>query len=79
MQRPLLAVVGGVELRMIFRSFEIRQDIFVIPSGITQRCPLVVVGPIAAYIGHRIGAATSAQGFATGQEQAPVVEVLLRL
>ena len=53
-QRAALAVIGAVEIGIVFRTLEVWQHVGIGPAGIAQRRPLVVVAAVAADIDHRV-------------------------
>src|SRR6202011_1348076 len=48
MERPALAVILAVEFGIILRALEIGQHVGVGPAGVAERCPLIVVAPMAS-------------------------------
>jgi hypothetical protein len=76
--RPFRAVIGIAAVLKGFRTLEIGQHVVERPAGQAFLAPTVVIGVIAAHIGHHVDRRGSAQHLAARMKQAPVVGMGLR-
>ncbi len=77
-QRPALAVIFAVEIRIVFRAFEIGQHVGKRPAGIAVRGPLVVIPAVAADIDHGVDRGRAAEPLAARLIADAAAQALLR-
>lgn len=61
----LSRVLGQIRVSLVFGLSEIRQNIFVSPSRIAKRSPLIKIAFISSNVEHRIQYRRTAQDFST--------------
>ena len=64
-QRTALSMECVMKLLVVFRALEQWQHLVVAPTGIAQRCPVVIVPAVAAHIQHGVDGAGATQRLAT--------------
>ena len=67
-------VVGGCAPHMVFRFFEIRQNIVPAPAGVTSVTPVVEIAFLPAHVNHRVQAAAAAEHFAARPKRGAVIQ-----
>ena len=70
-------VIGRGAPFLVFRFFEVRQDIGVAPSRVAQGAPVVVVVAVASRIDHGIDGARSSQHLSPGYIDGALLQVFL--
>ena len=72
-------MVGRCPPHMVFRFFEIRQNIVPAPTSVACVTPVVEIAFLAAHINHRVQAAAATQYFSPGPKRDPVIQCRIRL